>query len=137
MARFEKGKSGNPGGRPKGQTPRGKFREQVAAAVPQIVDGLVTAALAGDVAAAKVIMDRYLPALKPADEPITLNLPAGSDPVKLGEALVAAVAKGEVSPGQAQAVMAVLNGQRALIEQGQLLRRLEMIETWLQAHARH
>jgi hypothetical protein len=73
-----KGTSGNPRGRPRGSAPRAKFRQQVAAAVPKIVDGLVAAALAGDVAAAKIIMDRYMPALKPADEPITLELPAGA-----------------------------------------------------------
>ena len=45
---FEKGKSGNPSGKPKGQTPKGLFREQVNAALPSIVQGLIEAAQAGD-----------------------------------------------------------------------------------------
>jgi hypothetical protein len=131
---FRPGVSGNPGGRKTGQTPRGKFRKQVEKAVPQIVDHLVKAALAGDVQAARIILDRVLPALKAKDEAIILELPKSAGLVQQGEALVSAMTVGQVTPVEAQAVMTVLSGQRALIEQGEIARRLEVIEQWLSRH---
>ena len=76
-----------------------------------------------------MILDRCIPALKQTDEPVKLVLPT---PLAIaGETVIQAMASGEVSPVQAQSVMAVLSGQRALIEQTEIMHRLEAVEQWL------
>jgi hypothetical protein len=69
---FVKGQSGNPGGKAKGQTPKGRFRQQVEAALPSIVQGLIDAAQAGDVQAAGLILNKIIPNLKPTSDPLIL-----------------------------------------------------------------
>lgn len=128
---FKKGQSGNPSGRKKGLTPRGKFRQQVDDALPPIVDELVKSARAGDMAAAKMILDRCIPALKPTSDSATLKLKAGADLVARGEAIITAATSGELPIEQAKTLMDILSAQRAIVEQNEVVQRLESIEKWL------
>lgn len=130
---FKPGRSGNPVGRQPGETARGRFRKQVEKALPGIVEQLVTAALAGDVQAARTILERVVPALRPTDERILLQLPEDADNlVAQGDAVLKAMSAGAITIDQAKNVMTVLSGQRALIEQVEVIQRLEVIEAWLQ-----
>lgn len=132
--RFQKGTSGNPKGRPRGCTPRADFRKQVADALPSIVAGLVTAAQAGDVQAIRIILDRCIPTLKPTSDTIAITVPAGADLVQRGEAIIAAAVSGTLPVEQAKALMDALNCQRAMIEQSEIIIRLETVERWLRQH---
>ena len=127
---WKPGESGNAKGRKPGLTARGKFRKQVESALPEIVANVLQSALAGDMQAVKLILDRTIPTLKQTDEHVKLALPALLAPA--GEVVIQAMADGSVSPAQAQSVMAVLSGQRALVEQTEVLQRLEAVEAWLQ-----
>jgi hypothetical protein len=126
---FKKGQSGNAKGRPPGKTLRTKFRDAVESSLPAIFEALIESAKAGDVAAAKVLVDRLIPALRPTDEAVVVALPMPL--AQAGDGVITAMAAGRLSPVQAQSVMQVLSGQRALIEQGEMLQRLEAVEVWL------
>ena len=72
---FKKGTSGNPAGRKPGTlTKQDKLRLQIAEGVPSIIKAMMEKAEAGDTAAAKLLLDRTLPALRPTDAPVPLAL---------------------------------------------------------------
>ena len=101
---FGAGRSGNPGGRPKGA------RNRTTQAVEAILDGEAEAltrkaiemALDGDGPAMRLCLDRLCPPRK--DRPVPFALPpiaTAADAVKASAALVAAVAEGELTPSEA------------------------------------
>lgn len=73
MARFLKGQSGNPAGRPK-RTTTERLREQIAEAAPEILKTLIAAAQDGDTTAARLLIDRVVPSLKAVDSPALIPL---------------------------------------------------------------
>ncbi len=102
--RFAKGRSGNPAGRPPG------LRNHAIRAAELLLDGeaealtrkAVALALGGDVAALRLCLACIVP--KRRDRPVRLPLPAISQPSDVADALdaiVAAVAAGEITPGEA------------------------------------
>jgi hypothetical protein len=86
-------------------------------------------ALGGDTVALRLCLDRLAPARK--DVPISFALPpivTAADTVTASASLLAAVAGGEVTPDEAGRVMALLTSHKALVETGDLERRIEALE---------
>ena len=71
---WKPGQTGNPKGRPPGRSQITLLRESIAGDVPEILAGLVTAAKAGDVQAARLVLERVLPPVKPMEQAIELEL---------------------------------------------------------------
>ena len=69
MAKYLPGQSGNPSGRPKGTGSVAKLREAIQEEMPEIIDTVVSAAKAGDISAAKILIDKVIPTLKPVNSP--------------------------------------------------------------------
>lgn len=127
MARFEKGQSGNPKGRPPGIVNQAKLRESIAKDIPEILAAMVNAAKGGDTQAARLLLDRTLPAIKPTDTPIALPL-AGADLGADGRAVVSAVGSGEVTPETASKLLQGLSSLARVVEVSELLERIERLE---------
>ena len=126
---------GNPG-RPKGARNQitvlteGLLNEDVEAVVRSVIE----AAKAGDMTAARIILDRVLPVRK--GRPVRFELPTGEGPSELAEALSAvltAVAQGELTPEEGNNVAAMLETHWKVIEIAEFDRRLTALEAKPQA----
>ena len=126
-AAWKPGQSGNPKGRPTGTGEVAKLRAAIAASVPAILQSLTDAAIAGDVQAAKVLLERTLPALKPAEQAQAVNIPEGTLTDK-GRAVLDAVAAGELAPGQGAALLTAIGTLARVAEIDELTERIKRLE---------
>ncbi|MGE3745389.1 MAG: DUF5681 domain-containing protein [Sphingomonadaceae bacterium] len=129
---FADGVSGNPDGKPKGA------RHKVTRAIEALLEGqhealtqkAIDLALAGDGPALRLCLDRIAPPRK--DAPISIELPpvkSAEDTVAASSALLDAVTAGEVTPDEAGRVMALLTAHKAIVETGDLEKRIAALET--------
>ncbi|MGZ8915517.1 MAG: DUF5681 domain-containing protein [Methylobacter sp.] len=124
--KFKPGQSGNPAGRPKDKTPATKLRKSIVADMPEIIQTLVTLAKSGDVQAAKVLLDRTCPALKPQAMPITL--PVNGSLAEQGSEIIKATMAGQIPPDIGSQLITALAAQSKIIEIDELSRRIEALE---------
>lgn len=127
-AAWKPGQSGNPKGRPAGAGEVAKLRAAIAGNVPAILESLTTAALAGDVQAARLLLERVIAPLKAAEQAQALNLPDGTTLTDQGRAVLAAVAAGELAPGQGAALLGAIGTLARVAEVDELARRIEVLE---------
>lgn len=95
----------------------------------ELTQAAIEKALAGDTVALRLCLDRIAPARK--DAPITLELPkvrTAADAVEASAAVLQALSAGEVTPSEAAGVMAILSAHKAIVETGDLERRIEALE---------
>jgi hypothetical protein len=127
--RWKPGESGNPKGKPPGSGELQRLRASIAADVPEILAGLVAAAKGGDVQAAKVILERIFPAVKPVEQTQEIDLPEGGTLTAQGRAVLSAVADGELAPGQGAQLLAAIGSLARVTEIDDLTQRIEKLET--------
>lgn len=104
--RWKSGESGNPKGRPQGVGEITKLRNSIAEHLPEIITQLVTKAKAGDTQAARLLLERVLPPMKPIEQPIVLSLPSEEGLAAQGEAIIQAIADGIISPATGSQLLA-------------------------------
>ena len=126
--RWKPGESGNPKGKPPGSGELQRLRASIAADVPEILAGLVTAAKGGDAQAAKLILERIFPAVKPVEHAQELDLPEGGSLTAQGRAVLSAVAAGDLAPGQGVQLLAAIGSLARVIEIDDLTNRITDLE---------
>lgn len=128
---FTKGKSGNPAGRPQGS------RNKATIAALELLEGeaekltrkAVGLALKGDTTALKLCIDRLVPPCR--ERPLAVKLPiilTADDLPKLTAALLKAVGKGELTPGEATALSSLVTAHARSLEIMELDKRLTALE---------
>jgi hypothetical protein len=129
--RFAKGHSGNPAGKLPGT------RHRATLAAEALLDGegealtrkAIEMALEGDGVALRLCLDRLLPPRK--DRPLRIDLPrleSSADISKALAVLAQAVAEGELTPLEANAIGTLLEGHRRAIETTELEARIAVLE---------
>jgi hypothetical protein len=129
--RWTKGQSGNPAGKPPGAGKVQKLRDAIQQDVPEILSNLATQAKAGDVQAAKLLLERTIPALRPETRPHAIPSPDQPGLVPQGLTLLEAVGRGEVPADVASQLVQALGTLARVTEMEELKARLEAIESQL------
>jgi len=128
---FQKGVSGNPAGKPKGARHRATLiaEKLMAEDAEAVVQAVVAAAKAGDMGAAKLILDRIAPPRK--GRAVEFELPpveTAADVCNAQAAIISAVATGRLSPEEAASIATLLDASRKAIELSDLEQRLAQLE---------
>jgi hypothetical protein len=127
------------GSNPKGRPPGTRNRATVLAEqlmeddAEQVVRAVLGAARAGDMTAARLILDRIAPARK--GRPIIFPLPEIETAAHVTQALGAVaslMADGELTPEEASAVASVIETKRKAIETQELQQRVAALEAQAQ-----
>ena len=128
---FRRGQSGNPRGRPKGA------RNTSTLLLEALLDGeaekigrkAIQLAKAGDGRALKACFDRLLPARRDRFVPFALpKMATAQDLPKASAALLAGVAKGEITPSEASELARLVDTHARALEVNDLERRLALLE---------
>ena len=131
MSKFQPGQSGNPAGKKPGAL------NKTTRAARAFLDGeaealtrkAVELALAGNMAALRLCLERICPPRK--ERPLAIKLPAiktAADLPRLTSAILAAVGKGELEPGQAAALASLAANHGKALELTELERRIRALE---------
>lgn len=125
--RWRPGQSGNPRGRPRGTGEIGKLRAAIGQALPEVVEALIERARGGDVQAARLLLERALPAARPVELPVSVPLEGGTL-TEQGQSVLRLLAAGELGPGQAAALLGAIGQLARVAEIDELARRIEALE---------
>lgn len=123
------GNSLNPGGKPKGALSRaGLLRNELASEIPKILQTVVAQARAGDMQAARIVLDRVLPPLRAQTEPSELPEIAQGNASDRAEAVYLALSKGEISSDTALQMLTALGIVAKIYEMQDLAERVTALE---------
>jgi hypothetical protein len=124
---FEPGRSGNPNGRPKGS--RNRITRAVEELINDQAEGLaekaIEKALAGDAAMLRVLLSRIVPAQRARAVEFELpGIKTLADASAASAAVLAACSGGEISPAEADVIMAMIATHVRILEKTDLEARL-------------
>ena len=125
--RWKTGESGNPAGRKPGTGEVAKLRAAIGERVPELLAAMMTRALEGDVGAARLLLERAIAPLKAAEQVQALSLPNGTL-TEQGRAVLAAVAAGELAPGQGAQLLTAIGTLGKITELDELAARITALE---------
>lgn len=131
MSKFKKGESGNPAGRPAGLTAASRIRNDLEAALPGILATVIKQATEGDLQAAKILLDKICPNLRPQALPV--NVPTGATLPETGSHVVDATLNGSIPPDIGSMLIRSLAEQGKLIELQDMADRLQRLEKLLES----
>ena len=124
---FTKGVSGNPAGRPRGiKDKRHRYAESIESMIPEVLESVFQKAVAGDMTAAKMLLDRSLPTKRPEQERVQIHIKENTA-LNVRDVLQGVFA-GEVSPDVGASLLASITGVLKAIEVEELAKRIEALE---------
>lgn len=129
MAKFKKGESGNPAGKPPGaKDKRNVLRELLQPHAAALLQKAVDMALGGDPTALRMCIDRICPTLKAEALPVTSALPTTGTLADQAAAIYKAATAGEITTDEAAALMQLVSAQCRIVEITELEARLSALE---------
>lgn len=126
---FQKGKSGNPAGKPKGaKDKRTELRSLFEQHREELIQAVIDNAKDGDTAALRICIDRLVAPVR--SNPVRIENFAGTL-TERGEAVMAAIAAGGITAEEGSALMSMLQAQARLVEATTLDERIAALEKQL------
>jgi len=128
---WKPGESGNPRGKPKGARNRATLMvlSLMEAGAREITLAVVSAAKAGDLTAAKMVIERLAPPMR--ERPIAIDLPdiQSAQGIAVAQAaILQSAASGEITPSEAATLAGVVEMRRRALETEELERRIVALE---------
>ena len=128
MAKFKKGESGNPKGRPQGVRDRRlQARDLFAQHREELIAIAIKKAVEGDTQALRMCLDRICPTIKPIDAPVLLGVLPDTLAGR-GEQVLRQLAEGGLPPDVATTILAAIAAQARIVETSELERRVAALE---------
>ena len=125
---FTKGASGNPAGRPKGiRDKRHRYAEAIESMIPHVLDSVYQKALAGDMTAARMLIDRTLPNKRPEQERVEIE--HSGNIASDAQNVLKSVLNGEVSPDVGASLLSAMTSVLKAVEVDDLAKRIEALES--------
>ena len=126
---FKKGQSGNAKGRVVGSGVTGKLRKAILDKSPELLQMVIDKALDdGDVTAAMALLNKVMPNLKAANEPIQFKLDADKGLASTGEQIIKNIADGSVPLDSGSQLVSSLAALAKMQEVDDLTKRIEALE---------
>jgi hypothetical protein len=113
---YKKGQCGNPNGRPSGRTAGARIRQAIEGRADELINAIMQQALNGDMAAAKILIDRVCPVLKPSEQPIVFDLVDDDKLLDVAQTLLNAVSRGELRPEDCEGALDMVRTKERLQE---------------------
>lgn len=133
MAKFQKGQSGNPAGKPKGaRDKRTELRALLEPHAEKLINKVVALALEGDTTALRICVDRLIAPVKPRDVPVNMGKIEGSL-ADQGRTILGALSGGSITPDEAVSLMQAVAAQARIIEVDEFERRISRLESTQQS----
>lgn len=126
--KFKPGESGNPAGRPPGKTVGSLLRKAIESRSDEVVQVVVDAALNGDMAACKLLLDKIIPPLKATAPSIELPGTTGLPLAEQGTCVISAALSGQIPGDLASQLVGALSAQAKIVETTELVARIEKLE---------
>lgn len=133
MAQFKPGQSGNSSGRPRGSRNLAtRLVKALENELPELLEKTVQSALAGDMTAMKLLLERTLPPQKSVTAPVKIpGLKDASGVAEKAEAVIDAISRGVVPPDVGCQLISALGSLGALRELHEVEGRLVALEEQL------
>lgn len=131
-SRFKRGQSGNPNGKPKGAKNKSTLAAEalLEGSLERICRRIEEEAINGNMQAAKMILERFLPPRK--DRLVRLELPeikSHEDILTASSLIISAVCKGEISPSEGEALSKTIDLHSKILEANEHECRLQVLES--------
>lgn len=126
--KWRPGQSGNPRGKKPGTGRIARLRDAIGEELPDILTILIKQAKEGDTQAAKILLEKVLPPMRPTETLVEISLPPDTSLSGKAEAILQAVAAGTLAPGQGAQMLSGLGNVARLREVDELTKRIEALE---------
>jgi len=126
--KFLPGKSGNPAGRRPGNATAQKLRQAIADDIGDVINVLIKQAKDGDVASAKLLMDRAVPTLRSVSEAIVINAVPDDSTAEIGRLIIDSTLRGDIAPDVSAQLLSGLASQVKIEEYTLLEQRISQLE---------
>jgi len=127
-SQWKPGQSGNPKGRPPGGGRVATLRAAMADRIPEVIEMLTTKALAGDTAAAKLLLERTIPPLRAQDPPLEVCLENAGSLTEQGRAVLQAIGRQELDPSGGALLLNAISQLARLAQVDELTDRITTLE---------
>jgi hypothetical protein len=118
---FQIGQSGNPNGRPRTSSPRWQLRQMIQDELPDIIRVVIEQAKGGDMQAAKILIDRALPALKPEAAAVGFVVADNDKLTDMSRTVLDMATRGELSADEAIGLMKVLTQHCTVLNEARVI----------------